>query len=158
MLAAIREAERVMGLEAGAVVSDRRHRKLVRTRQVIMLIGTEEIGMSTSWLGRLLRRDHSTVVKGAAAMRGHIAREPWRGLHAHLLEHVRCGAPPPPAPPPAPRPEPVASTPPAEPPADRADDDVWPDRGWWERNNALFVAEMRRLHPERERDIRRREG
>lgn len=161
LMAAVREAEHRLGFEAGAILSERRHKPVARARQIIMLIGIDECGFTTTQLGRIMRRDHSTCVVGARVAREVIAHEPWRSLHADLVAFVRNGKPlPKPAPEPAAEPavksEPVAETISREPPptGERATPadvwPVWPDREYYNRMNAAFVRAMRLAHPERE--------
>lgn len=155
LMAAVREAEHRLGFEAGAILSERRHKPVARARQIIMLIGIDECGFTTTQLGRIMRRDHSTCVVGARVAREVIAHEPWRSLHADLVAFVRNGKPlPKPERPPvvaAPAPEKTAK-PPRKPPRiySSGGDGGWPDRDSAERQNQAFVRAMRRAHPERE--------
>lgn len=156
LMRVIDEVEQRLGLESGAIISDRRHKRDVMARQLIMLIGVEEMGLTLTPLGRMLRRDHTTVMWGIRKARVFVAQEPWQSLHAELVAYVRHGTPvTQPAPP---EPEELA---PDEPPAEpsrltsaRGGGD-WPDRAACERQNAQFLAAMRRAHPEMEREIRR---
>lgn len=157
LLAAMRLAEAWLGLEAGAIRSERRHKPVAAARQVIMLIGLDELGFSTTQLGRIMRRDHSTVCVGARAARALVEVEPWSSLHADLLGFIRADRmPAEPAPCPEPPPAPAAKPEPAA-VAEAGGElwPVWPGRDYYERHNRAFVAAMRAAHPEREREIGR---
>lgn len=157
LMRVIGEAERRLRIEAGGVLSDRRHTGALRARQIIMLIGVEEMGLAVKPLARMLRRDHSTVVRGARKARELIGQEPWRSLHAALVAFLEAGCPLA-APEPGPDPfEAMADEPMAAPAPLHAsrDDGAWPDPAACARQDRAFVAAMRRAHPEREREIRR---
>lgn len=135
----IAEAERLAGVERGAIRSDRRSRGVVRIRQLCMLFGIRRLGMGYTEIGRAMRRDHSSVMWGVRAARQFVGDEPWAAIWAALVAADEERRPPP-----APRP------PAAPPAAAREPEDVWPDRAWYERQNQAFVAAMRQAHPERE--------
>ena len=59
-------------LTLDAIRSERRSRDVAHPRQIAMFLARELTRASTGTIARALRRDHSTVIEGARAVRGRI--------------------------------------------------------------------------------------
>ena len=148
-------AEQLAGLERGAIRSDRRQTEIVRIRQLVMLFAVDHLGLGYSGTGRLMARDHTTVMHGVRCARSFVQQPHAAEFYAALVRADQSCAeseatptvPEPMVPSLPPAPAPVAA---ALPQRRAALDDIWPGRDWYERNNADFVAAMRAVHPERE--------
>lgn len=167
---------RAAGLSRRDLVSDRRHKTLVRWRQAAMEVAAQATQASTPQLGRSFRRDHTTVLWARYAVARRVASgcETTRFELAAICEALGTlmqeggasiggvGSVVTVARAPTKRPtrrdaEPACDAPP---PAPRQVPQSQPvestlsptfDRNWWRDNDARFRAVMRNAYPELER-------
>lgn len=62
----IAQVSRATGVSADAILGDSRVANIAAARQMVMSIAQRQ-GMSTTRIGKLLQRDHTTVMHGIAA-------------------------------------------------------------------------------------------
>lgn len=73
----VTEVCRYYGLPRDEIYGKRRHAKVVRARQMVMLLAREHRKhLSLTRIGQLMKRDHTTVMHGAEAARKRIAEDP----------------------------------------------------------------------------------
>lgn len=165
-------AERIYGLDRGAIACERKFGHLITPRRLVSLVGRVWLGRSLPEIGRRLYRDHTTVLhhiraatidlddqllfetrrlidvaKGLAGA-GRLSDDEWSDLVPWLMAGL---------------PKPVSSGTIVR-RADRAEESQGKAdaehyalqlRQWFRDNNARFITAMRRAHPEREIALQR---
>lgn len=162
--AVLRATARVFGVSTAEMISERRSRGIIIPRHVAMWVAYKRTGQSTPAIGRVMRRDHSTVIFGIAANEKRMAKNAELRRRVDLVLALvdkamatQMDAPDDPL-----RSEVTAVVPrPAaliHPEPEQSSEPEWrhdnvcdhATRQWFVTNNARFVRAMRRAHPERE--------
>lgn len=141
----IRAAEMRWGLVKGELCSDRKRGQLGQIRQIVALIGRDELRLSHKEVAEVMNRDRSGALRLAAAGRNLICMSEWAEAYTDLIRRTdlrrRLAAL-------------KARQRARESGANVSTDDIWPSKGWWIKNNQRFVAAMRTAHPDREIALR----
>jgi len=92
-LAILTAVARYFGIKADDLKGKARHKQIVGPRQVAMYLLREDGHLSTPEVGRLLNRDHTTVLYGMKQIANDIARDgPSRAAVRGVREVVAGGA------------------------------------------------------------------
>jgi chromosomal replication initiator protein len=84
---------RYYGVNADDLKSKSRHKQIVEPRQMAMYLLREDAHLSTPEIGRLLNRDHTTVLHGVKQIAGDIARDgPSRAAIVGIRNVIAVGA------------------------------------------------------------------
>jgi chromosomal replication initiator protein len=84
---------RYYGVKADDLKARSRQKQIVEPRQIAMYLLREDAHLSTPEVGRLLKRDHTTVLHGLKQVANDIARDgPSRAAVRGVREVIACGA------------------------------------------------------------------